>query len=376
MVGIAWHKTPAAQMKQQQHHFRILFACPEAPMAHILTHSLRTLGAEVEMITSHKALLRRIGQRHYDLLLTRHAEPLLASRAWVEQLRKTGHVGRLWLIADHLSAEQSVALIERGVEQLFTLPVSTQRIIRRVKCKMSGRLSAIGEQQVVGRGSLTILIYRFLTGAEEGEAGALLLLYAPRGYERRRLAGEVAAIVRCVAECRAERVRMLSRAWGLERLLTRRILHRRGAVRREAFEQLLLLHPSAECVEQIARHHFTSSESALSQLLLVIHASPTLVESLLARHPYTLTWEEVGRVVGLLKRRQHILAPPTVEGAVACGNVALYMLYLSVEEGVGKVGELAPLFATAHDDRLRTHALNALFREAMFAPRSENGVGS
>ena len=367
-----------AMNRESSHAFSILMDCPEAPLVRIFSHCLSPLGVHIERVTTYKSFMRRLGRNRYDLLLTRHSEPLLESRVWVEVLRQTGHEGKLWLIADRLTAEESVALLERGVAQLFTLPVSTTRLVRRVKSKITSKRETRERECCAERRMchpLTVTIHRFLTD-EECEGGASLLFYAPRGGERRALARVVATLVRCVAECRPERVRLLSRAWDLEMMLSRRILHTRGSVRSEAFELLLLLYPSKECVEPIARHHFTTPSHALAQLLLVIATSPICVEQLLARHPYGLSWEEVGLVVGTLKRVAHTLTPPTEESATACGNVALYMLYLASEEGVGKVGELAPLFASSPEARLRTRALGALFREAMFSPRRENSVGS
>ena len=115
---------------------RLILACGEAPLGRILSHTLSSLGAEVECVHTHKALVGRILSADYDIIITRFAEPLLESRRAVALLRGC-HTPRpnrrtLYVIADRLTAEESVALLERGVSQLFATPFSTTRLGQKV----------------------------------------------------------------------------------------------------------------------------------------------------------------------------------------------------------------------------------------------------
>ncbi|MBO7300560.1 MAG: hypothetical protein J6U53_04030 [Tidjanibacter sp.] len=120
---------------------RLLLACGEAPLGRILSHTLSSLGAEVECVHSHKALVGRILRGEYDIIITRFTEPLLESRRVVALLRGSYalHPTRrvLYVIADSLTAEESVALLERGVSQLFATPISTTRLGQKVSYELT-----------------------------------------------------------------------------------------------------------------------------------------------------------------------------------------------------------------------------------------------
>ena len=82
---------------------------------------------------SHKQLLGRTLRGEYDLVVTRFVAPLLESRRTVTLLRgsRTAH-RTIYVIAERLTAEESLALLERGVAQLLTLPISTTRLGHKV----------------------------------------------------------------------------------------------------------------------------------------------------------------------------------------------------------------------------------------------------
>ena len=220
--------------------------------------------------------------------------------------------------------------------------------------------------------SLSVAICEFLCGTRND---ACLLLLAPTRRERVALAEVVATISRSVAECRHERVRMLSRAWDLEEVLIHRALHRRGGVSLRALYDLLALHPSEECVGRVSRKFYPSAAHSLAQLLLVVYSSPSRVVALLARHPYPLSWNDVGDIVGVLKMHTPILS--SVERCGAEGaNVDMLALYLAAVEGVGDVVDVARECSSSADRGVRTAALNILFGEELFPSPPPREIGS
>lgn len=122
-----------AKMTHHKSTLRIIIAASEAPLRHILSHSLKSLGAEVEEVFSHKTLTHKLLHNHYDIAITRFAAPLLDGQQWKTIVRAKGHTTQLWVIADTLSAQESVALIERGANQIFSLPISTTRLRYKIE---------------------------------------------------------------------------------------------------------------------------------------------------------------------------------------------------------------------------------------------------
>ena len=220
--------------------------------------------------------------------------------------------------------------------------------------------------------SLTVAIYDYLCG---GQAESPLLTLTPTMRERVALAEVVASLSRGIVECDPERVRTLSRAWGLEEVLTDRALHRKGRVGLRALNDLVALHPSEECVGQIARKYYPSSTHSLAQLRLVVYSSPALIVPLLARHPHTLSWHDVGSLVEVLKMHS-----PTLEGITREGdegvNVDMLWLYLAAVEGVGEPVRVARECSESADVGLRTAALNVLFGEQLFPTPPQGDIGS
>lgn len=117
----------------------IIIACAEEPLGRALAHSLRHLGCGVECVTSHKALRLRTHQRHYALILTCFHAPLLADYRMVRLLRGSSGTA-LFVLGATLSANEVVVLLERGVEQVLSLPVSTTRLRSKIEHLISKNL--------------------------------------------------------------------------------------------------------------------------------------------------------------------------------------------------------------------------------------------
>ena len=221
--------------------------------------------------------------------------------------------------------------------------------------------------------SQTERLYELLAG-EEFDGAHYLLALRPNRYERRALAEVVGSLVRNVAECRAESVRRVVEAWGLEEVVVERILRRRGRARLAMLELLLLLHPSEESVRRVVRRPFDNHRALFGQLLLVVYASPERVVESLELHPEVLSWEEMGRVVEVLKMHSPLL-PDFALGEPMSTNVKLFALRLAAIEGVGDAEVLARSYATDSERELRNSALGVLMELSLFPPLEQTEVG-
>lgn len=121
-------------MKQNADTPKIIIACSEEPLRRILAHSLRTLGCGVECVTTHKALVTRCLHHRYAVILTCFRAPLIAGYRTARRLAGgTSRSSALFVLADRPSPSEVVTLLERGVEQVLTLPVSTARLRRKIE---------------------------------------------------------------------------------------------------------------------------------------------------------------------------------------------------------------------------------------------------
>lgn len=216
-------------------------------------------------------------------------------------------------------------------------------------------------------------LYELFT-AEVFDDNHHLLSLRPNRHERRALAEVVGSLVRNVAECRVESVRRVVEMWGLEEVVVERILHRRGRARLAMLDLLLMLHPSEESVRRVVRRPFDNHQALLGQLLLVVYASPERVVESLERHPVTLSWEEMGRVVEVLKIHYAVL-PDIAPSEPIAPNVKLLALRLAAVEGVGDAEGLARSYATSSERVLRNSALGVLMELSLFPALEQTEVG-
>lgn len=218
--------------------------------------------------------------------------------------------------------------------------------------------------------SLVEPLYQLLCGDTPPD-GHYLLSLTPNRLERVALAEVVASLSRSVVECKAEHIRCVAVAWGLEEALVWRIDHSWGHRRVVALEHLRWLHPSEECVRRVVRRTYTSPSAAFGQLLLVLYCVPERVWELVARHPYPLSWEEAGQVVEVLKMHYRSLVEPNRE-SFSSPRVDMLLLRLAAEEGVGDAVALARQLSTSEDRALRESALNILLEESLFPAMTQS----
>ncbi len=239
-------------------------------------------------------------------------------------------------------------------------------VLRRV----SSALHPLPRHYALG---LVETIYDFLTATEPNENHFLLSL-SPTLRERVALAWVVASLSREVVECNPLLVRHLSQVWRLEEALVWRIARSAGRRRTEALGWLLWLYPSAESVRRVARATFQTPSAALAQLLLVLYLSPERVVELLSRHPFALSWKEVGDVVEVLKMYSPTLSPLDAPEGIS-PNVDVLLLRMAAVEGVGDASELARRYAQSDSVILRHAAMNVLLEESLFPAVGQTETG-
>lgn len=222
--------------------------------------------------------------------------------------------------------------------------------------------------------SLTEPLYELLCGDTPCKSNYLLSL-TPNRLERVALAGVVASLSRSIVECRAERIREVAVAWRLEEALLWRIAHSWGRRRLVALEHLRWLHPREEYVRKVVHRTFASPEAAFGQLLLVLYCVPQRVLELVARHPYSLSWDEAGQVVEVLKMHYIRLPEPDSEAISTSPNVDMLLLRLAAVEGVGDAAALARPLSTSENKLLRVAAMNVLLEESLFPSEEQTSIG-
>ena len=108
--------------------WRVLLGCTEEPLLHIVRHTLEPLGVRVDVATSHQALLGRTRRHRYRLIITRFVAPLIASPREIGRLRQ-GPLHPPLIVLSHTHSRQIVVtLLEGGVSQFVSLPVSLERL--------------------------------------------------------------------------------------------------------------------------------------------------------------------------------------------------------------------------------------------------------
>jgi len=114
-------------------HRRILIVAEDAFVRDLIRLSLVGLGAEVRCVTDcegMRALCRRVT---FDLIIVMQASMFLCGGNPVREMRPAGLRHPVVYVLSWQQAEQTVlSLLEAGVDQYMTFPVSLQRLRRKV----------------------------------------------------------------------------------------------------------------------------------------------------------------------------------------------------------------------------------------------------
>lgn len=115
---------------------RILLGCSEEPLLRIVRHTLEPLGVRVDGASSHQALLVRTRRHRYRLIMTRFVAPLISSPSDIGRLRQGAHHPPLFVLSHTHSRQIVVTLLEGGVSQFLSLPVSLGRLRGKVEAEI------------------------------------------------------------------------------------------------------------------------------------------------------------------------------------------------------------------------------------------------
>lgn len=124
-------------MKHQPPQRKIIIAAPEEPLLRVLAQRLSLLGVEVATVRSHGELRRRCRNHHYELIISRFISPLLSSHDEVSRLKGRGPGTHIFVLSHTRDERVVVSLLERGVNQFLSLPVSSSRLARKVHTRLA-----------------------------------------------------------------------------------------------------------------------------------------------------------------------------------------------------------------------------------------------
>lgn len=82
--------------------------------------------------SSRKELFRICKSSQYDLLLTDDVRMFMNGSDAIAQIRQGGVLPQIFVLAHDLSEDTVTALLEAGVNQFITLPVSPERLYNKV----------------------------------------------------------------------------------------------------------------------------------------------------------------------------------------------------------------------------------------------------
>ena len=114
-------------------HRRILIVAPDRFAREAIRLSLAGLGAEIHCTEDRAGMCRACRQHPFDLILVLLASPFLCGGDPVREVRPPGRRRPAVYVLSWQQAEQTVlSLLEAGVDQYMTFPVSLQRLRRKV----------------------------------------------------------------------------------------------------------------------------------------------------------------------------------------------------------------------------------------------------
>ena len=121
------------------HQHRILIVAEDAFEREVIRLSLAGLGAEVRCADDGDAMRQLCRRLAFDLVIVLRATPFLCGGNPVRELRPAGLRRPAVYVLSWQQAEQTVlSLLEAGVDQYMTFPVSLQRLRRKVAEALDG----------------------------------------------------------------------------------------------------------------------------------------------------------------------------------------------------------------------------------------------
>lgn len=131
------HRSVAPGNRHSTRPPRILIACGDGRLNLSLAVSLADICPNIEVVSTAEQLEERVRQGHYDLVVTRFVSLLVGSRSLPHRLRGEGvsvsFFALLPPLDDEVGGQLCVRLLEGGVAQVLSLPLSTARLHRKAE---------------------------------------------------------------------------------------------------------------------------------------------------------------------------------------------------------------------------------------------------
>ncbi len=135
-------KSQVARKNSPTPPLRILIACGDGGLSLSLAVVLADLCRNIEVVHTAEQLEERVHQEHYDLVVTRFVSLLVGSRSLPHRLRHEGLSVRFFALLPPLDDERGeqlcVRLLEGGVAQVLSLPLSAARLYRKIGELLNG----------------------------------------------------------------------------------------------------------------------------------------------------------------------------------------------------------------------------------------------
>ncbi len=137
---------------------RILIVDDEAAIAEIIMYNLQNEGFEVETASDGMECLKKIGEKHFDLILLDIMMPKLDGFETLREIRKEHRTPVIMLTAKEEEVDKILGL-ELGADDYVVKPFSMRELIARVKANLRRNdfvEEAIKENEIISCGDLLI----------------------------------------------------------------------------------------------------------------------------------------------------------------------------------------------------------------------------
>ena len=115
---------------------KILVFSPSFRMRAMIVGMVTSSGVEVESVTSRQALFKRCAERCFDVVIIEDFRLFMDGEGSVSRIR--AHFAkrpRIVLLSQVIDEQVVLSLLESGVDEYLLLPVSADRLRRKVGCR-------------------------------------------------------------------------------------------------------------------------------------------------------------------------------------------------------------------------------------------------
>ncbi|MBR2032797.1 MAG: response regulator [Alistipes sp.] len=115
---------------------RIVIHSQDANFGALLTGLLGDIEATFEQTSSREELFAKCLNARYDIVLTDDVRMFLNGTDAIKRIRRDSILPQIFILSHDISEGTVTALLEEGVNQFITLPVSPERLRGKVALKL------------------------------------------------------------------------------------------------------------------------------------------------------------------------------------------------------------------------------------------------